>query len=113
MLTALRDLGPEVIVPGHGPPGGPGLLEETAGYLDFVQKAAADRYAAGRPVPDAAAGLDLGRYTELTDAERIVGNLYRAYAELDGRDRGCPLDEARCFAGMVAYNGGKPLRCLA
>jgi len=113
VLTALRDLGPEVIVPGHGPPGGPGLIEETAGYLDFVQKAAADRYAAGRPVPDAAAGLDLGRYAELTDAERIVGNLYRAYAELDGRDRGCPLDEARCFAGMVAYNGGKPLRCLA
>jgi hypothetical protein len=43
----------------------------------------------------------------------IVGNFYRAYAELDGRDRGCPLDEARSFAGMVAYNGGRPLRCLA
>jgi len=113
VLTALRDLGAEVIVPGHGPPGGPGLLKETAGYLEFVQKAAADTYAAGRPVPDAAAGLDLGCYAELTDAERIVGNLYRAYAELDGRDRGCPLDEARCFAGMVAYNGGRPLRCLA
>jgi cyclase len=113
VLAALRDLGPEVIVPGHGPPGGPGLLEETAGYLEFAHQAAADAHAARLTVPDAAAGLDLGRYAELTDTERIVGNLYRAYAELDGRDRGCPLDEARCFAGMVTYNGGRPLRCLA
>ena len=55
------------------------------------------------------AGLSPGRH----GAERIVGNLYRAYAELGDRDRGYPLDEAGCFAGMATYNGGRPLRCLA
>jgi hypothetical protein len=54
-----------------------------------------------------------GGYAKLTDSERIVGNLHRAFAELDGRDCGCPLDEAQCFADMVAFNGGAPLRCLA
>jgi cyclase len=52
-------------------------------------------------------------YASLTDTERIVGNLHRAYAELDGVDRGGPLDDARCLADMVTYNGGQPLRCLA
>jgi cyclase len=61
----------------------------------------------------AAAELDLGRYAGLSDSERIVGNLHRAYAELDGRERGCQLDDARCFTDMMAFNGGAPLRCLA
>jgi len=52
-------------------------------------------------------------YASLTDTERIVGNLHRAYTELDGVDRGGPLDDPRCFADMVTYNGGQPLRCLA
>jgi cyclase len=113
VLGALGDLDPDVIVPGHGPVGGRALLGETAGYLEFVQKSAVQAYTAGIPAADAAAKLDLGPYASLTDTERIVGNLHRAYAELDGLDRGSPLDEVRCFADMVAYNGGQPLRCLA
>jgi cyclase len=42
-----------------------------------------------------------------------VGNLYRAYCELDGAERGAPLDVARALADMVAYNGGRPLTCHA
>ncbi len=113
VLDALGQLEPDVIVPGHGPPGGPGMLRETAGYLEFVQKEAAGPHAAGLSPLQAAAGLDLGRYAGLSDAERIVGNLHRAYAELDGRERGSPLDDARCFADMVTYHGGGPLHCLA
>jgi hypothetical protein len=33
-------------------------------------------------------------YADLLDAERIVGNLHRAYAELDGAARGAPIDVA-------------------
>jgi cyclase len=113
VLGVLGDLDPALIVPGHGPAGGRELLGETAAYLEFVQKAAVQAHAAGLPAADAAAGLDLGQYASLTDTERIVGNLHRAYAELDGVDRGGPLDDARCFADMVTYNGGQPLRCLA
>ena len=74
---------------------------------------AAAAQAAGLNPLEAAAALDLGRYADLRDSERIVGNLHRAYAELRGQPRGCPLDDAACFADMVAFNGGQPLRCLA
>jgi cyclase len=57
--------------------------------------------------------VDLGGYAELLDAERIVGNLHRAYAELDGAEPGAPIDLAAALSDMVAYNGGKPLSCYA
>ena len=47
------------------------------------------------------------------DAERIVGNLHRAYAELGGTPCGGPIDVLGALADMVTYNGGKPLTCLA
>jgi cyclase len=58
--------------------------------------------------------LPLGRFADLLDAERIVGNLHRAYAELDdGVELGKPIDVQAALADMVAYNGGKPLSCFA
>jgi len=42
-----------------------------------------------------------------------VGNLHRAYLELDRAERGAPADFARAFGEMVAYNGGQPLTCHA
>ena len=113
VLLALGELAPDIVIPGHGAPGGPGLLSDTAQYLTFVQEAAQGARAAGLTPLQAATAIDLGGYAELSDPERIVGNLHRAYAELDGQPPGCPLDDAQCFADMVAFNGGQPLRCLA
>jgi cyclase len=62
---------------------------------------------------EAAREADLGRFAGWPDAERIVGNLHRAYAELDGTVCGGPIDVIAALADMVAYNGGKPLTCLA
>jgi cyclase len=56
---------------------------------------------------------DLGRFAEWTDHERIVGNLHRAMAELDGTTPGGPLDFLQVLRDMVTYNGGRPLTCLA
>jgi cyclase len=61
----------------------------------------------------AARDTDLGRFADWPDAERIVGNLHRAYAELDGAERGAPIDVMSALADMVTYNGGHPLTCLA
>ena len=49
----------------------------------------------------------------ILDAERIVGNLHRAYLELDGGERGAPADLPRALIDMVTYNGGRPLTCHA
>ena len=106
-------LGAKTIVPGHGPVGGPELIGEVLGYLRFVQDTARRGRDAGLSPLDAARQTDLGRYADLLDPERIVGNLHRAYAELDGAERGAPIDLVAALTDMIAYNGGRPLTCHA
>ncbi len=110
----LRPLGAAVIVPGHGPVcTGQGPIDATVGYLRFVLDVAARACDAGVTPLQAARATDLGRYAGWADAERIVGNLHRACAELAGAPRGAPIDIAAALADMVSYNGGAPLSCLA
>jgi cyclase len=113
VLEELKRLPASTIVPGHGAVSGPELIDDVLGYLRFVTGAAAAARAAGLSPLDAARQLDLGPYAGLLDAERIVGNLHRAYAELDGAPPGARIDVAAALADMVAYNGGRPLSCYA
>jgi cyclase len=103
-----------ITVPGHGPVfEGSGPLEATLDYLRFVLDVAIRARAAGVSPLDAARDTRLGRFAGWADAERIVGNLHRACAELAGTPRGGPIDVPAALADMVAYNGGAPLTCLA
>jgi cyclase len=107
-------LGAQTIVPGHGPvfeDSGP--IDATLDYLRFVQDAAARCHQAGLSPLQAAQETDLGRFAGWADAERIAGNLHRAYAELDGAPPGAAIDILAALADMVTYNGGAPLTCLA
>jgi cyclase len=107
-------LGAQTIVPGHGPVfGDQGPIEATLDYCRFVLDVAARARQAGLSPLRAARETDLGRFADWPDAERIVGNLHRAGAELAGRPRGGPIDVPAALADMVAYNGGAPLSCLA
>ena len=108
----LAPLGATTIVPGHGPVGGPALVEEVLGYLRFVTDVATRGRAAGLSPLEAARDSDLGPYDGWLDRERIVGNLHRAYVELAGAERGAPIDIAAVLGDMVTFNGG-PLTCLA
>jgi len=109
----LRPLKAQIVVPGHGPVfEGTEPIDATVAYLKFVVDAAARCRDAGLTPLEAARQTDLGRFAELSDVERIVGNLHRAYADLSGAQRGAPIDLAAALADMVAYNGG-PLTCLA
>jgi cyclase len=111
----VRPLGARTVVPGHGPVGGPEMVDEVLGYLRFVRDVARDGHAAGVPPLELARGTDLGSYAQWTDSERIVGNLHRAYADLTVPEtgRGGPIDFPGALADMVTYNGGRPLTCLA
>jgi cyclase len=111
-LERIRALGAEALVPGHGPVCTPTVLDDIAAYLRFVQETAKAGKAAGLSPLELARQTDLGRFAELTDSERIVGNLHRAYAELDGAEPGAPIDIVSALREMVAFHGG-PLRCLA
>ena len=77
-----------------------------------MQRPAAAGKAAGVPPLQAALEADLADYAEWLDAERLVGNLHRAYAELEGHPLGTPIDIVSPFVDMITYNGGRPLRCL-
>jgi cyclase len=109
----LAALAPETVVPGHGPVAGPEVIQDQIAYLGFIQEVAAAGFAAGREPLEVARATDLGDFARLTDGERLVGNLHRAYSELRGEPRGVPLDYGAIVDEMVAYNGGRPLRCLA
>ncbi|MBF8184884.1 MBL fold metallo-hydrolase [Nonomuraea sp. K274] len=112
-IGLLRELGAETIVPGHGEVCGPEVYDRVEGYLRFVQETARRGRAAGLPPLEAAKETDLGEWGALLDPERLVGNLHRAYAELDGHPLGAPIDLVAAVLDMITYNGGEPLSCLA
>jgi cyclase len=111
--TVLRPLGARTLVPGHGPVCGPEVIDDMLAYLRFVQEVARRAKAEGLTPLQAARAADLGDFKDLLDAERIVGNLHRAFLELDGAERGTPVDLVQALRDMVAYNGGRPLTCHA
>lgn len=113
LTKVVAPLGARTIVPGHGPVTGPEVIDTVLGYLRFVLDVAERGRAAGLAPLGAARQTDLGEYAGWHDRERIVGNLHRAYAELDGTPPGGPVDVVAALTDMVTYNDGKPLTCLA
>jgi cyclase len=102
-VDRLLALEPEVVVPGHGVVCGEEVLHDCAAYLDFVLETARAARTAGLTPLEAAREVDLGGFADLLDTERIVGNLHRAYADLEDRS---DLDLAAALADMITYNGG-------
>jgi cyclase len=111
-LDRIRSFGAEVIVPGHGDVCGLEAVDAAEAYVEFVDRTAREGRAAGLSPLELARRTDLGPFQGLLDPERIVGNLHRAYAELDGAPPGAPIDLRAAITDMVTYHGG-PLRCLA
>ena len=110
----IMPLSARTIVPGHGPVfEGTEPIEQSLDYLRFIQRTAIAGQEAGLTPLQAASEADLGRFAEWPDAERIVGNLYRAYAELPDAQEGTTVDIVAALSDMVTYNGGAPLSCLA
>lgn len=112
-LDRIEALGAETIVPGHGEVCGPEVIGEVRSYLRWVQQSARAGFEKGTPPLDLAAALDLGKFAEWHDRERLVPNIHRVYSELRGEPLGIPLDYRQLFAEMLIYNGNQPLRCLA
>jgi cyclase len=109
----LRTFAVDTVVPGHGAVCGADAFDREAAYLRFVQQVAELAHADGVAPLEAARSTDLGDFASWHDSERLAGNLHRALAELRGEPLGAHLDIAPIIADMVAYNDGRPLRCLA
>ncbi|MGW1196753.1 MBL fold metallo-hydrolase [Streptomyces sp. NPDC002536] len=107
-LARMRALGPATVVPGHGPVGGPELLDDTEQYLRWIGRLAEEGIAAGFTPLEAARRTDPGRFADWLDGERLVGNLHRAYAELRGLAPGARIDVFGSFREMVEFHGSLP-----
>lgn len=112
-LELLRSLDASVVVPGHGPVTDPSVYDTTERYLRYVTEVAAEGRARGHTPLEAARRTGPGEFARLRESERLVANLHRAYAELNGLPEGSPLDAAALFADMRALNGGVPVACHA
>lgn len=112
-IDRLRELRPRVVVCGHGPVAGPEVLDENSDYLRWIRQLAEKGKAADRTPLDAARDANLHRFAHWVDPERIVGNLHRAYLDLDGQVPEDAPDYAAILAEMVDFNGGKAPTCHA
>ncbi|WP_415977224.1 MBL fold metallo-hydrolase [Rhodococcus sp. 077-4] len=105
-LDWLREFDAEIIVPGHGPvierSGIDDALEAIADYYRYVQNAGQQGYLLGMTPLDAARTAGLGDYAAMPDAERLVLNIHRHYADMSGTE----LDIIAAFADAVSFNGG-------
>ena len=113
VLRELKELNPRTVVPGHGDVCGPDVFDEEIGYLTFVQDLAEFGHRLGKSPLETAVDTPSHPFDHLLDGERLVANLHRAYAEIDGLAPGKPIDLTATRRDMMALNGGRPLRCLA
>jgi cyclase len=111
LTSVLAPIPAATIVPGHGEPCGRDIIDTTLGYLRFVLGLARQGISAGLSPLETAREADLSDYTAWLDRERIVGNLHRAYHDLEPQRPDVDLYAA--LTDMVAYNGGRPLSCHA
>ena len=116
-IAQMRALGPEVMAPGHGPvcrgEDVDRLLSAMDGYLEYVEQVAAESHAAGLSALEAAQKHADNPYSDWAETERFVGNLHRAYTEIEhGTDEWTRLTVPGVWPDMVAFHGG-PIACHA
>ena len=114
-IAQMRELAPEVLAPGHGPvcrgSDVAKLLDDMDSYVAYVTEVAAESHAAGLTPLEAAQKHRDNPYSTWAETERFVGNLHRAYAELDAVEW-TRLGVPDVWPDMVAFHGG-PIACHA
>ncbi|WP_336216472.1 MBL fold metallo-hydrolase [Nonomuraea sp. LPB2021202275-12-8] len=105
-LDWLASFEPEHVVPGHGPLADaaalPGILAAHERYYRFVLEVARTGRQRGLTPLQAAQDADLGEFAGWADAERLVLNLHRAYAEAEGTE----VDLITAFMDAMTWKGG-------
>jgi cyclase len=104
-LDWLESLQPDIVVPGHGPvltgPDIARVLAEHRRYYRLVLDRATEGLSRDLSPLQAAREADLGEFAGWADAERIVLNLHRAYADHAGRE----LDLVAALGDAIAWLG--------
>ncbi|HKR88417.1 MAG TPA: MBL fold metallo-hydrolase [Phenylobacterium sp.] len=80
----INEMDVTAIVPGHGPVGGKAELEDMKQYLVLLWNQSKKAFDRGVTPGRAAAEIDLGKYASWKDADRVLPNVTRLYAEHAG-----------------------------
>jgi cyclase len=81
------------IVPGHGPICGKREVAAVRHYLEFVRDEARARFDAGLDLRAAIADIELGCYSDWSDAERIAVNVDSLYREFRNDQQHTDINE--------------------
>jgi glyoxylase-like metal-dependent hydrolase (beta-lactamase superfamily II) len=100
-IDALLELRPAIVVPGHGPVTDASGLREMQGYLKLVVDEGRRLKEKGLSPLDAACEIDLGRYVDWKDAERLALNMMRLWLEIDGRPATERVNALEAFGAMA------------
>ncbi|MEB3755933.1 MAG: MBL fold metallo-hydrolase [Desulfurococcales archaeon] len=101
---SLLETNVDTFIPGHGPITGKHGLVEMVEYLKLVVQAAKEGHKRGLTPLQAALETDLGKFDAWVDRERIVGNIYRAYLEIEGATPAEPVRNLATIAlDMLSY----------
>jgi len=101
---SLLETNVDTFIPGHGFITGKHGLIEMVEYLKLVVQAAKEGHKRGLTPLQAALETDLGKFDAWIDRERIVGNIYRAYLEIEGATPAEPIRNLATIAlDMLSY----------
>ncbi|MGI5193317.1 MBL fold metallo-hydrolase [Streptomyces sp. CA-288835] len=103
-LTAcdlLLSLDVDTIVPGHGPVTTKEAVRTVRDYLSYVHEQATARFNTGMPAEAAAHDINLGRFADLDESERLAVNVHTVYRELDPSLP--PLNGPQLFGRMADF----------
>lgn len=80
----IAEVDADVVVPGHGPAGTMENLREMVDYLVLVREGSRMAFDSGAEQKEAVEMIDLGRFAEWNEAERLGLNVRRCYEEFRG-----------------------------
>jgi glyoxylase-like metal-dependent hydrolase (beta-lactamase superfamily II) len=97
----IESLAPEAIVPGHGALGTLADVRELRAYLDYLYEQARAARADGLTPLQAARRLELDRWADWGERERLVVNIATIYGELSGEGPPNPLEAFQQMADFA------------
>ncbi len=97
----IEALAPTAIVPGHGPLASIADVRELRAYLDYLYEQARATHAEGLTPLQAARRIELDRWADWGERERLVVNIATIYGELTGEGPPNPLEAFQQMADFA------------
>ena len=85
------ELGPAIIVPGHGPLAEPSALGALRSYFEWLSRETRSRYDSGMPLFQAALDIAKDGYAGWTEPERLAVNVAALYRDFGSGETEEPL----------------------